>query len=104
ITRASVQLSTTSGLTSIDAVDVNLAGFDNTHSVSQLGFTFYDTGRHAIQPGLSRVDATPNFKTYFTANPAYGGMFTMLASFPVLGDTSKIAGVDVQVSNSSGIT
>jgi hypothetical protein len=104
IAPAIVNLSTTTGVRRIDAVDINLAGFDNTHSVSQLGFTFYDTGGHAIQPGMIHVDATPNFKTYFTGNPAYGGMFTMLATFPVTGDTSKITGVDVQVSNSAGIT
>lgn len=104
IAPAIVNLSTASGVRRIDAVDVNLAGFDNTHTVSQLGFTFYDTSGHAIQPGMIRVDATPDFKRYFTANPAYGGMFTMLATFPVTGDTSKIAGLDVQVSNSTGIT
>ena len=53
---------------------------------------------------MIHVDATPNFKTYFTGNPSYGGMFTMLATFPVIGDTSKITGVDVQVSNSAGMT
>lgn len=103
IAPAIVNLSTASGVRRIDAIDVNLAGFDNTHSISQLGFTFYDSGGRPIQPGMIRVDATPDFKRYFTANPAYGGLFTMLATFPVTGDTSKIAGVDVQVSNSAGV-
>jgi len=104
IAPAIVNLSTASGVRRIDAVDVNLAGFDNTRSVSQLGFTFYDTSGHAIQPGMIRVDATPDFKRYFTANPSYGGMFTMLATFTVTGNSSLIAAVDVQVSNSAGIT
>ena len=103
IVPATVNFSTTSGVHRIDAVDLNIAGFDNSHSVSQLGFTFYDTTGQAIPPGLIRVDATGEFKSYFMANPAYGGLFTMLATFPVTGDSSKIAAVDVQVSNTAGV-
>lgn len=103
IAPAIVNLSTSTAIRRIDAVDLNLAGFDNTHSVSQLGFTFYDSSGHAIQPGMIRVDATPDFNRYFVANPAYGGLFTMLATFPVMGDSSKIIAVDVQVSNSAGV-
>jgi hypothetical protein len=106
IAPALVNLSTASGVRRIDAMDVNLAGFDNTHSVSQLGFTFYDASGQAIQPGLIRTDADAavKFKNYFTANAAFGGMFTALVTFPVTGDTSKIASVDVQVSNAAGMT
>lgn len=101
IAPAITTLSTATGVRRIDAVDVNLAGFDNTHSISQLGFTFYDAAGHVLQPGVIRVDATPEFKHYFDKNVA-GGAFTMLATFTVTGGTSTIATVDVQVSNSTG--
>ncbi len=98
-----VNVTTASSIRRIDAVDVNIAGFDNTHSVSQLGFTFYDAKGNTIQPGLIEADATSQFKTYFAANQA-GGMFTLLATFPILGDDSTIASVAVQVTNSAGVT
>ena len=102
IAPAMANLSTATGVRRIDAVDVNLAGFDNTHSISQLSFTFYDAAGHVLQPGVIRVDATPEFKRYFDQNVA-GGAFTMLATFTVTGGTSTIATVDVQVSNAAGI-
>ncbi len=103
ITPATVNISTASSIRRIDAVDVNIAGFDNTHSVSQIGFTFYDAKGNTIQPGLIEADATAQFKNYFAANQA-GGMFTVLATFPILGDDSTIASVAVQVTNSAGVT
>ena len=102
-TSVQFDLAKTSGVRRVNDLDVNIAGFDNTHSISQLGFTFYDASGRAIQPGMIRYDATSDFKLYFTANPGYGGMFTMRATFPITGDASQIAAVDVQVSNSAGV-
>jgi Abnormal spindle-like microcephaly-assoc'd, ASPM-SPD-2-Hydin len=98
---AVVGIDTATGERRVNDLDVNLAGFDNTHSISQLGFTFYDTKGSVVQPGLIRVVSPPEFKQYFTANQA-GGAFTMRASFPVTGDATQISGVDVQVTNSAG--
>jgi len=102
ITPALVKATTATGTRQIDAMDVSIIGFDNTHSVSQLSFTFYDASGNTLQPGVIRVDATPNFKQYYAANQV-GGAFVLGATFPVTGDTSKIASVDVQISNSVGI-
>ena len=101
IAPAIVGIDTATGDRRVNDLDVNLAGFDNTHSISQLGFTFYDTKGSVVQPGLIRVVSPPEFKQYFTANQA-GGAFTMRASFPVTGDATQISGVDVQVTNSAG--
>jgi hypothetical protein len=101
IAPAVVGIDTATGERRVNDLDVNLAGFDNTHSISQLGFTFYDTKGSVVQPGLIRVVSPPEFKQYFTANQA-GGAFTMRASFPVTGDATQISGVDVQVTNSAG--
>jgi len=101
IAPAAIGVDTATGVRRLDAVDVNIAGFDNTHSISQLAFTFYDAKGSVIQPGQIRVLSPPEFKQYFTANAA-GGAFTMLASFPVTGDSSQIAGVDVQLTNTAG--
>jgi len=94
-------IDTATGDRRVSDLDVNIAGFDNTHSISQLGFTFYDAKGNVVQPGLIRVVSPPEFIQYFSANQA-GGMFTMRASFPVTGDASQISGVDVQVTNSVG--
>jgi hypothetical protein len=98
---AVVGIDTASGERRVSDLDVNIAGFDNTHSISQLGFTFYDTKGNMVQPGLIRVVSPPEFKQYFAANQA-GGMFTMRASFPITGDATQISGVDVQVTNLAG--
>ena len=84
-------------------IDVNLTGFDNTHSVSQLSFTFYDTSGNVLLPGTFRVDETAAFHQYFTSAQA-GGAFTLLATFPVTGNMSLIGSVQAEVTNSIGVT
>jgi hypothetical protein len=49
------------------------------------------------------VDATPAFHQYFSSTTA-GGSFSLLANFPVTGDTTQIIAVDVAITNSSGTT
>jgi centrosomal CEP192-like protein len=83
-------------------VDVSLTGFDNTYTASELTFTFYNT-KGAILSGAIPVDATSSFHQYFSSTTA-GGAFSLLATFPVTGDTSQIAAVDVQITNSAGAT
>ena len=56
-----------------------------------------------MQPGVIRVDATSDFRLYFTAS-LVGGQFAMLATFPVSGDVSMVSGFDVQITNSVGAT
>ena len=52
---AVVGIDTATGARRVNDLDVNIAGFDNTHSISQLGFTFYDASGSVIQPGMIRV-------------------------------------------------
>ncbi len=82
---------------------MSLAGFDNTYSASQLSFTFYDSRGSAIQPGAIRVDVSSTFQQYFASTQA-GGMFALLAKFPMTGDSNQVASVDVQITNAAGVT
>jgi hypothetical protein len=84
-------------------LDVSITGLDNTYSASQLAFTFYDRNGTSIQPGVIRVDATSDFRLYFTASQV-GGQFALLATFPVSGDVSVVTGFDVQITNTAGAT
>ncbi len=80
---------------------MNIAGFDNTYSISQLSFTFYDNSSKVIQPGAITVNAASQFHSYFATTKA-GGMFTMLATFPFTGNSGTVARVNVQIANSAG--
>ena len=88
----------------IDEVILSLAGFDNTHAASLLAFTFYDTTGKAISPGLIQSDVTVPFANYYKAHREAGGVFNLQATFPVTGDITRIAGVDVQFTNPAGVT
>jgi HYDIN/CFA65/VesB-like, Ig-like domain len=98
-----VMLDTAASIRKFGEIDVSVSGFDNTYSASQLAFTFYDVNGNALSPGAIRVDETSEFEQYFAATQT-GGIFGLLAKFPVTGDTSQIISVDVQVTNSAGVT
>jgi hypothetical protein len=95
-----------------------LNGFDNTKSVTQLAFTFYTvngTNLAVIPPGKITYDATRDFSQFFQTSTA-GGMFALLAQFPVngmaatsgpgaaVGGAAIIHSVDVEITNSAGTT
>ena len=84
-------------------LDVSIAGFDNTYSASQLTFTFYNSKGATIQPGPIPVDASSIFQQYFTSTQV-GGMFALLAKFPMTGDSTQVVSVDVQITNAAGVT
>ncbi|HEX7362190.1 MAG TPA: choice-of-anchor D domain-containing protein [Bryobacteraceae bacterium] len=82
---------------------VTINGYDNTYSVGQLSFTFYDTKGNVIAPGAIAVDASSDFHQYFFTNNKAGGAFALQASFPVLnGDASGVGSVSVTLNNSEG--
>jgi len=81
---------------------VSVSGFDNTRSVSQVRFTFYDRSSKTIG-GAVTADVTTVFQAYFK-NPEMGGMFVLRAQFPVTGDTTQIDSVEVELTNSTGVT
>src|SRR5581483_10773612 len=96
-----VNLDLATGVRRVNDLDVSLAGFDNTYSISQLAFTFYDINGNMIPPGVIRFDATSNFQQYFGSTQV-GGMFALRATFPVAGDATQVGSVDVQVANTAG--
>jgi len=85
------------------ALDVALSGFDNTYSASQLAFTFYDLKGLPLPQGAINVDAATTFQQYF-ATTQVGGMFALLATFPVTGNVTQIGFVAAQITNSTGST
>lgn len=82
-------------------IELRVNGFDNTRSVSQLSFSFFDAKGQPIKPGALKVDATSDFRTYF-AGSSVGGMFSLRAVFPVTGDATQIDNVVVELDNSAG--
>jgi hypothetical protein len=83
-------------------LDVQLIGFDNTYSAGAMTFTFFDTSGNALLPGAIHADFTQTFRTFFMTTLA-GSAFQVRVSFPVSGDASGIASVDVQLTNSAGV-
>jgi hypothetical protein len=102
IAPAPVGFDTVSGTRRVNDLDVSLIGFDNTHSASQLSFTFYDRSGKILLPGVLRVDITPDFRRYFDGSTT-GGSFLLRATFPVTGDATQVGGVDVEMTNSAGL-
>ncbi|MCX6623561.1 MAG: hypothetical protein NTY38_21350 [Acidobacteria bacterium] len=84
-------------------VVVQVVGYDNLRTADQLSFTFYDSTARYLGTGALRVSAGADFRKYFQASAA-GGAFNLVATFPVTGDVSSIASVDVEVANSAGTT
>jgi hypothetical protein len=85
-----------------DEIDVSISGFDNTYSASQLVYTFYEKAGNVIPPGAISVNATSNFQQYF-ASTTVGGMFSLLAQFPVAGNEALVTSFDLQITNSVGV-
>ncbi len=90
-----------SGATSrANALDVVVAGFDNTYSIGAMSFAFVDRSGASIT-SLS-TDFTTNFKAFFQGQTA-GSSFLMRVSFPVTGDVSQVGGVNVTLTNAAGV-
>jgi hypothetical protein len=83
------------------SLNVSFGGFDNTYSASQLAFTFYDLNGKVLPQGAIDVDAATAFREYFNTTQA-GGMFQVLAEFPVTGSSTLIGYVTAQITNSEG--
>ena len=82
---------------------IQITGYDNSKTAAQLGFTFYDTAGVAVPPGRIIYDASKDFRQFF-AQSTNGGLFSLLAQFPVKGSTANIATADVDLTNSVGTT
>ena len=88
----------------VTQIIVALTGFDNTHAASTLSFTFHDTSGKAISPGLIQTNVAGDFATYYQTYPSAGGAFALQATFPVSGDVTQVASVQVQFTNPAGVT
>ncbi len=99
---AAVNIDTATCVRQVNQLDVSIIGYDNTYSASQLAFTFFDKSGATMQPGVIRVDVTSDFRLYFNSTKA-GGVFALLATFPVSGNTALVVAVDVQITNSAGV-
>lgn len=82
-------------------ITLELNGFDNTRTISQMSFTFYDASGAVIAPGAMRLDAAADFRKYY-AQSAAGGLFSLQAVFPVTGNVTQIGAVQAEVTNSVG--
>jgi hypothetical protein len=98
---AAVGITAFQGVRSATGVQVQVTGFDNTHTAGLLTFTFFDTSGSAIAPGAVHSDATASFATYFQ-NSGLGGVFLLTAVLPVTGNPSQISAFQVQIANSVG--
>ena len=101
---APISLDLATASAEVSQIIVALTGFDNTHAASTLAFTFYDSSGKAISPGLIQASVAGDFATYYKAYPSAGGAFALQAIFPVSGDVTKIASVQVQFTNPEGTT
>ena len=82
-------------------VQLQINGWDNTRSASQIVFTFFDPSGQTIAPGSIPVDETAAFQTYF-AGSNLGGVFGISALFPITGDANQVVAAMVQLTNSAG--
>ena len=102
ITPAQVQVNSIKAIRQDPNLVITMAGYDNTYSVGQLGFLFYDTSGKPMTAKPLTVDAASAFKQlFFTSNQA-GGAFTLRASFPVTGKVTDIGSVALTLTNSAG--
>jgi hypothetical protein len=82
-------------------IELQLNGWDNTRSISQLEFSFFDAAGNAIAPGTISVAAASAFQQYFAAS-TLGGVFGVHALFPVNGDSNQVVTAQVALVNSAG--
>lgn len=86
---------TTTGL------ELRIVGFDNSQSVSWIAFTFFDTRGGELTAEPIRADVGGAFREHFQS-AQLGGLFSLIATFPVAGDPGLIGAVDVEFTNNVG--
>jgi hypothetical protein len=82
-------------------IEVQINGWDNTRTVSQIVFSFYNSSGSLISPGNISFDGTTDFQQYFAAS-TLGGVFAVHALFPVTGNADDVISASVQLTNSAG--
>lgn len=82
-------------------VEVQINGWDNSRSASQVVFRFFDSAGNPIAPGDIPFDGTAKFQQYFGSS-TLGGVFALHALFPVTGNSDTVTAAEVQLTNSAG--
>jgi len=82
-------------------IELQINGWDNTRSVSQIAFTFFNSAGTQIAPGKITVDAATAFGQYFTSS-GLAGVFGLDALFPITGDSSQVVAALVELTNTVG--
>lgn len=80
---------------------LEVAGYDNTRSASEVSFTFFDRGGAALTTEPIRADVAPAFAEYFSQT-ALGGIFSLTATFPITGDFNLVGAAEVVFLNNAG--
>jgi hypothetical protein len=101
IAPAAVHIDSATALRGATTLVIEMSGLDNTRSVSNLAFTFYDSRGSALSGMPIRIDAASAFQQWFSQS-ALGGVFELKATFPVTGDPSQVAAVQVDWQNTAG--
>ncbi|WP_321475799.1 hypothetical protein [uncultured Paludibaculum sp.] len=99
---APIAISATKASTSHSSAEVLLTGVDNTRTTDKIAFTFFHKDGHTVLPGRQEVDVSSSFKNYFETSAT--GTFQLRATFSVTGDLTALGGVDVEITNSQGVT
>jgi hypothetical protein len=101
-----IQITSSKAVRQAPNLVITLNGYDNTYSVGNLTFTFYDTSGHVLSSSPLAAHVVANdFHQYFFGPADVGGAFSMQASFPVLnGDATQVGSVGVKLTNSVGST
>ena len=98
---APVVIVSTSSKRTATGLELRIVGFDNSHSVSEIAFTFYHTSGQQLGAGPIRADVAEAFRNYF-AGAQLGGQFSLTAAFPVAGDPALIGAVEVEFTSNAG--
>jgi hypothetical protein len=96
-----IRIDKASGTRRAGSLEVQISGFDNTRTVSNMDFTFYSTQGQPL-PGMPiRVPVARDFERWWQESKL-GGIVGFRASFPVTGDATQIGSVEVEIINSVG--
>ena len=100
IAPSAVTISSAGASRTASSIEIRIEGADNTRSVSQIAYSFFDANGNLIPPGVLRVDSTADFARFF--QNADGGGFLLRSVFPITGDTSQIRAFRVEITNTAG--
>jgi hypothetical protein len=83
-----------------DRVELVLTGFDNTFSVGPMNFRFYDASGQPLAAAMP-ADFSTAFRDFYSRTPG-GSTFQMTLRFGVSGNSTAVAGVEADLTNSAG--